>query len=383
MRVLLFLSGSIFTLAIHAQSLNTACNQPRGGDRLLKRTVATCEPGEAGSGQVWDFSNLKLPDASYELKYTGQGSDSLIGTEHRTMYYYRFSGDSLFCLGYENPTTFIAYQKPELLLTFPILQDRTISDYFDGKGLYCQQLNIRQCGKSTVTANASGDLILPGGDTLHRVLRTYTHKQIYQRMGSKTNAPISLQTDTILFTLNRDSIEYLLGNDSIRQDMEIWRWYAHGYRYPVLETIKSTIYQHGNPYEHFSTSFVYLPEEQYYDLPYDTDNQERRDIATDKQFEREWKNTAANGEKERNNISYNYELEANGDLYISYELKQPEEVSISLFNLQGQQLTTVQHTSLSAGLYNETISMGNYPTGEYLLRIITGKKVYAKKILKK
>ena len=31
--------------------------------------------------------------------------------------------------------------------------------------------------KSTVTADASGDLILPEGDTLHKVLRIHTHKK--------------------------------------------------------------------------------------------------------------------------------------------------------------------------------------------------------------
>lgn len=49
--------------------------------------------------------------------------------------------------------------------------------------------------------------------------------------------------------------------------------------------MKSTVYKFGNAHEHFTASFVYLPEEQYYDLPYDTDNQGRRDLASD---ERKW-----------------------------------------------------------------------------------------------
>ncbi len=385
MRVLLFLSGSIFTLGLHAQALSTASNIPRSGDQLIKHVVTTCEPGDTGSGQIWDFSNLKLQDASYELKYTTQGSDSIVATEHRTMYYYLLSGDSLFCLGYENPTTSITYQKPELLLSFPVVQDRAVSDYFDGEGNYCGHLHIRQRGKSTITADASGDLILPESDTLRKVLRIRTHKLIHQRMTPKENASASLQPDILPYTLNRDSIEHLLANDSIHLETETWRWYAHGYRYPVVETVKSTVYQYGNPHEHFSTSFIYLPEEQYYDLPYDANNQKRRDIATEEQVEREWRNTVKTGKKGRNDdiISYNYELESGGDLQVSYELKQPEKVTISLFNLQGQQLTIIQRTSPTAGLYSETIPMDSYPAGKYLLRITSGKKVYAEKILKK
>lgn len=385
MRALLFLAGSILTLSLHAQTLSTTSNMPRSGDQLIKHVVTTCEPGDMSSEQIWDFSNLKLKNASYQLKYTMQGSDSLVAIEHRTMYYHSISGDSLFCLGYENPTTLITYQKPELLLTFPILQNQKISDYFDGKGRYCEHMYIRQRGKSIITADASGDLILPEGDTLHKVLRIHTHKQIHQSIILKDNVSALLKVDTLPYTLNCDSIEYLLTNDSIHQEIETWRWYAYGYRYPVVETIKSTVYQDSKPYEHFSTSFIYLPEEQYYDLPYDTDNQKKRDMATEEQLERKWKNMDKSLEKGINDdtINYNYRIENNSDLYINYELKQFGNVTVSLFNLQGQKLETIQHTSLSAGLYNETISMDSYPTGEYLLRITTGEKVYAKKLFKK
>lgn len=83
--------------------------------------------------------------------------------------------------------------------------------------------------------DASGMLILPGGDTLQKVLRTYTHKRIHQRMTPQIIMPDSLRENIVPFVLNRDSIDYLLTNDSIRLETEIWRWYADGYRYPVLK----------------------------------------------------------------------------------------------------------------------------------------------------
>ena len=75
--------------------------------------------------------------------------------------------------------------------------------------------------------------------------------------------------------------------------MEIWRWYASGYRYPIFETIKSTTYKVETPYEHFTTSFAYMPSEQYYDLPHDAENQRQREI---KQQEKDWKKERDNKE---------------------------------------------------------------------------------------
>lgn len=379
--LLFFLLGCFLSLFLQAQSLSTDCNQFRGGDRLMKRMVTACEPGENGVQRVWDFGGLELRDANYELKYVLQGTDTVIGTEHCTMYYYRISGDSLFCLGYENPTTFIAYQKPELLLVFPVFQGRVVTDYFGGMGNYCERLEVWLRGKSTVTADASGVLILPGGDTLRKVLRTYTHKCIYQRMIPKVAIQDSLQIDTIPFVLNRDSIEYLLTNDSIRLETETWRWYADGYRYPVFETVKSTVYKFGNAHEHFTASFVYLPEEQYYDLPYDTDNQGRRDLASD---ERKWEPIDKNDRNERDNaaINYNFRIENDGNIYFNYRLKQFGEVWLILYDLQGQQLTATQHANQTVGDYIEKIPMKSYPKGEYLLRIAVGKEVYGEKFLK-
>ena len=379
--LLFFLLGCFLSLFLQAQSLSTDCNQLRGGDRLMKRMVTACEPGENGVQRVWDFGGLELRDANYELKYVLQGTDTVIGTEHCTMYYYRTSGDSLFCLGYENPTTFIAYQKPELLLVFPVFQGRVVTDYFDGMGNYCERLEVWLRGKSTVTADASVVLILPGGDTLRKVLRTYTHKCIYQRMIPKVAIQDSLQIDTIPFVLDRDSIEYLLTNDSIRLETETWRWYADGYRYPVFETVKSTVYKFGNAHEHFTASFVYLPEEQYYDLPYDTDNQGRRDLASD---ERKWEPIDKNDRNERDNaaINYNFRIENDGNIYFNYRLKQSGEVWLILYDLQGQQLTATQHANQTVGDYIEKIPMKSYPKGEYLLRIAVGKEVYGEKFLK-
>lgn len=383
MKKLIFsILGCFIYLSFQAQTLSPDSNQPRGGDCLMKRVVATCEAGESGTQQIWDFSGIKLQDTNYELQYVKQGVDTVIGIEHRTMYYYHTSGDSLFCLGYENPTILITYQKPELLLTFPLYQGRIITDYFDGIGNYCEQLNIRLQGKNTVMVDASGMLILPGGDTLRKVLRTYAHKLIHQRMAPKIIISDSLRENIVPFVLNRDSIDYLLTNDSIHLETETWRWYADGYRYPVFETVKSTVYKFSHAHEHFTTSFIYLPEEQYYDLPYDIENQKKRDLTDKEIWESKWKNTTKDGGSitEDENFSYQLRLDDSGYLHISYELRQAGGVVLILFDLQGRQISTIHHANQNIGHYEETLYMSSYSRGEYLLRITVGKKVYGEKL---
>lgn len=92
----IILIGSLFPLCIHGQILNTPYNLPRSGDRLMKCQIATIPPSKSGIQQIWNFANIKYQEANYELKYEIQGSDTIIGIEHRTIYYYRNSGDSLF-----------------------------------------------------------------------------------------------------------------------------------------------------------------------------------------------------------------------------------------------------------------------------------------------
>ncbi|MDR0989535.1 MAG: T9SS type A sorting domain-containing protein [Prevotellaceae bacterium] len=365
---------------VYAQLLNSDYNCPRSGDRLIKRQIEAIEAGQGGQNRQWDFSELELPEANYELSYSAQGADTIIGTEHRTMYYYRLSGDSLFCIGYENPTTLITYRHPELLLVFPLFQGRTVTDYFDGTGVYCDRLALRQRGKSIVKADASGTLLLPGNDTPLQVIRTYTRKQIHLRMMPMQEIP----TDTLPFVLERDSIDYLLAHDSIRTETQTWRWYADGYRYPVLETIKTHTYKFGKPLKFFTSSFIYLPEEQYYDLPYDVDNQQRRDEAAEEESKRQNNHHHSNkqGGKKDKSIDYQFGVGEDGNLHIDYTLKHPTKISITLYDLQGRQWSAVARGNQGVGSYSETISLTEYPRGEYLLRIEAGKEVFGEKILK-
>ena len=284
--LLLFLFASVLSLGLSSQiTLNSLCNLPRSGDRLVKQQVDYKAPGGKGVGVVWDFSDQTPLNDHYELNYRSLDahSDTLVGTEHRTMYYYHLRGDSLYSLGYENPTTLITYRKPETLLVFPFIYGRTFTDYFEGTCSYCSRLDIHVQGKSQVTADASGMLVLPGGDTLRHVLRVHHRKRMVESMEPFTPGS-SLRADTVPFVLDRDSIDWYLANDSSSLQVDTWRWYADGYRYPIFESVSGSICCLGKASPYFATSFYYPPHEQYYALDEDSDNRERRDGFVEKEY---------------------------------------------------------------------------------------------------
>lgn len=163
--------------------LNKDYNMFRGEDVITKQQVKYKHPGRAGANVLWDFSKQEAINEKYKLFYTQSESDSVItGCEHRTLYHYLLKNDSLFCLGYENPTTLMRNCNPELILIFPFTFQKKIENYFYGTGEYCRRLNITAQGKTLTQADAYGMIILPNGDTLKHVLRVHTLKKIAERM---------------------------------------------------------------------------------------------------------------------------------------------------------------------------------------------------------
>ena len=363
--------------------LSLSCHKLRPGDQLQKQQVVYKSPGETGVHQLWDFSQMESVDEDYRLKYISinAGTDTVAGVEHRTMYYYYLRGDSLFLSGYENPTTLVKYRKPEVLLVFPFPYGQTFTDYFEGLGNYCGRLGIHIEGKSVVTADALGVMMLPEGDTLRQVLRVHTKKSIIER-SVPMDSLAYLRIDTLSFVLNQDSIDYHLSNDSVHWELNTWRWYAKGYRYPVFESVHSTVCKSSKKYTNFSTSFYYPPHEQYYGLENDSENQDMRN-RIEEDIEVFPKNNLSVKEKngaDDEAIHYTYSMNEQGIL-LNYLLRTPSEVTVGLYDLQGRQLSATKKTFQNKGSYQRQFILRDFSIREFLLRISVGDKVYGEKIL--
>jgi hypothetical protein len=244
--------------------LEVESNLPRPGDEIVKYQVFYKTPGEGGTDVFWNFSDLEGPGEAYELVYdTINGI--LTGAEHRTRYYYKLLGDSLLLSGYENATTLMQNFQPELVQKFPVSYNDSSFTRFRGQGRYGDRLQVDVMGTVSSRADALGRMALPGNDTLKHVLRIHTLKRAVEEIQplpfhSQPNDALLLSPPAV----SADSIDSRLQTDSLVMEIETYRWYAQGYRYPVFETVKSRNIIGGVPKDCFATAFFFPPQKHYY-----------------------------------------------------------------------------------------------------------------------
>lgn len=377
------LTGVLLGKIYSQTTLNALYNLPRQGDRIVKLQVAYKDPGMNGASAVWDFSDLEILNDKYTLKYDTLRGDTLISREHRTMYYYQYRNDTLLFLGYRNPTTLVSYREPETYLVFPFPYGRSITSYYDGKGHYCDRFSVHIQGVTTTEADAVGRMILPEGDTLQNVLRVHLSKKVVEKMEPIFNYNM-ITTDTIPFVICRDSIDYRLNNDSTHFEIDTWLWYANGYRYPIFETKQARLFKKKEAYEQFGVSYYYPPHEQYYGLDEDMVNWIKRNNFRNENEDRVKEIESVKSEKEYKDeiIAYRYIIDEQGELHIFYSVERGTDLNICLYDLQGRQISAIVRNVVSGENYQECISIGNYPSGSYLLRISLGERIYGEKIWK-
>ena len=113
--------ATIFALPLSGQvlRLTSAENAFTAGDVIVKQQVEYKDAGTYGRGKTWDFSFLQAINEKYEVNYFYPDSTdfSLIcGREPDARFYYQLRNDSLFSVGFENNTSIMRYEKPELKL---------------------------------------------------------------------------------------------------------------------------------------------------------------------------------------------------------------------------------------------------------------------------
>ena len=334
--------------------LEARLNLPRVGDEIIKQQVEYKDPGRSGENVLWDFGKLQSRNDEYELSYI-LGKDSLLtGIEHRTRYYYALSGDSLLLWGYENYTTLMENEQPELLLRFPVNYGDSTFCYYNGNGKYCDRLKISALGTIESKADACGMMILPSGDTLKNVLRVRTVKRIAEKTEALVFNP---STDTLRTAVLSDSIEYRLANDTLLLGVETCRWYAKGYRYPIFETVKSITDKSGEEQNWFDTAFFYPPDEHSY-LEDDEENlallEEELD---DPQNADPWAG-----------LTYNFYPNPVAD-NLSIEIYMPKsgQVRMQLTSRTGLTAWMKDFGTWDEGIHAAPVYVGGFPTGEYVL----------------
>lgn len=365
MRVFIFLPMCMFFFFCEAQDIQMSLNMFRSGDVLVKKQISCKNLVQKGDDVLWDISDADVINKSYKVKYTDVSGhkDRMACTERATMYYYDLHNDTLLIGGFENNSTKIDYGLKEIFLRFPMKYGDFYSGLFHGTGTYCDKLSMRSFGKYTVEADACGTLVLPEGDTLRSVTRIHTERFVYG---------ISYPADSIVAISSRP-----FGTDSIIRFMEqkpfllktdIYRWYAEGYRYPVLEKHVTCLHGHeGKPY----TETFYIP----------LSGQEKSDDSeTRKNAVRSVTDGQTFGGIKENIEYYKVFLQEASSVRLEYRMAHPAEISYGVFTSDGKSVCQGGHGMMPSGTHCVDIDMSGCRNGVYVVYIDAGGHRYTEKI---
>ena len=351
----------------------------REGDVILKQEVQYKSPGRSGKNVVWDFSELTPLENEYRESYDRMDSLFTCSGMNAT-YQYRFSGDSLLCVGYFNQLLQMRHLLPELIMHYPLTYSDSICSFYYGEGKYSHTLNLAVYGETVRKADAEGILFLSDGEVLSDVLRVHESVRTGQRIASSPAILSFGETSSY----SKDSLIYHLTHDSITWRVDAYRWYAPGYRYPVFETVQTFVCASGIPVRHFQRSYYYPVEEQKY-LSEDRVNMAVREtLATQAERDEEELYTKKKSfGKKSGNYAYNSYFSPDGGLLkIDILLDGPSSVDLLLCSLSGICLFQKTLSECDAGMYQETFDLTSLPSADYLLSVIINGEVNSEKILK-
>ncbi|MDD2797227.1 MAG: hypothetical protein PHV20_01400 [Bacteroidales bacterium] len=331
--------------ATNFHALSASRNAYRAADQITKQQVEYKEPGTAGLGKVWDFSTVQPINEAYTLDYFIPDSTDMLrlcGMEHNTRYYYRQQADSVWGVGYENNTTTMEYTRPELRMRFPFAYGDTLRSDFEGVGQYGHFMALNVKGTTRVEADASGELRLPQNETVKKALRVHTLRHYTQT-----------------------------GKDSVEMTLDTYSWYAAGIRYPVFESIRTTINKKGNSSDTtlFTTSFYYPPEKQVSQI-------ETEPIPLDSLYEDE----GAAGVFTEATL---YPNPVVSNLVIKYKLTRQANIWFSVHNSMGVQFSSTSPEALEAGEHRTIVPMGSLNHGAYLIYVHVDDMLLRRGVMKK
>jgi len=368
-----FVLSSIPGILSAQHILQSELNLPRSGDEIIKQQVEYKDPGRSGANVLWDFGELKAVNDEYTLSYSEPvaiedsmyvlGLDTilvkdltngslLMGVEHNTMYYYYLTDNRLWVLGHENPATVLRYTKSLIAGAYPMQYQDTVNYDYQSEGFYSSTIPFSSDGKVRKRADAYGMMILPSGDTLRNVLRTHTVQTIRQ----------------VFQTGDSTTVEQ---NSSV----ETYKWYSKGYRYPIFETIRTSVRVEEAETVNFETAFFFPPQEHYY-LEEDEDNLSLLD--EDVEISNPENNNPWAG------LTYNfYPNPVETTLKIEIYMPKEGQVRMQLSDRMGRFVWKKNCGKWNEGIHSEEIFMSPFVKGEYVLNIWFDKYLVGEKILKR
>ena len=367
-RALSILSVSTCCISAAAQ-LSFQTNAPRGGDNVARKTISLTSPDQCSGFAVWDFGGKKIGTKKHVVRHVNQkvNGDSLWIYDAGTRYGLKLQEDGVSETSCENRNLSIKFDVPVKVLSFPMEYNDSIGGCFHGTGIYCDRRRMRSFGSWMLKADSKGSVIMPSGDTL-RAMRVHLRKRI-----SNIYYPLDSIRST-LAAFNADSIRHYQEADTAVIVSDEYRWYAGGYRYPVLEY--RSAHMESKPGEKTHIAYI-CPPENLENLPLDDENTRIRDD-NNKSGEGGRGEYADGNESGDNGFRYSFTQDSGSRrVRISYTAGRPVSAKAILASTMGIVYRTETSGKDTSG--ELTLDYGYLPTGQYIVYIKAGEKVFSEK----
>ena len=342
-------------------------HEVRANDEVKKQQVEYAAVDSTGQNMVWDLSEVELPKWTLTADYTAEDSRKgvVIGTERGTRNYYRSEPAALMLTGFENNLLKVEYDQPELLLRMPLVYGDHYEGQFHGTSVYCEKVFSRTFGTYRVVVDGTGSMLLPSGDTLRHVSRVHSTKLTSARFFPEVQRERMLKTYVDSIKFPADSIRFGVVNDSLVIETNTYRWYAAGYRYPVLEVI-ATGYKGEKPWT--TETFYCSPEvQQQID---DSENEQARRLLANKDTTggTDDRTSADDGQNSLDNILHHLTVTVSGSVVtIGYTLLQDATVTALVSDVSGIVYRQQSQTGQTGESYEMSIPCAGLRRGQYVL----------------
>lgn len=281
-----------------------------------------------------------------------------------------------------------------------------IDGCFWGEGRMDLSKYVRHVGKTTIEIVGRGRMITPEMDSLRHVL--LLKETSIGAITITKDFSISLAETKDSTMLSNDTINTWLHNDSITGKLEILKWYARGYRYPIIENRKIISYCKGIAIDSINVVYYHSIASQKYDLNEDLVNDSLRQKENEEAFDclfdgMPQSKSIAQIKSLGSDLSKNRASSTNSvieqetirgewcELYprvvsqsttLSYYMTNGNDLEISIFSPSGVLMwqKTISNLDSSGSIECSTAEL---VPGDYLLTCVIGEKRYSFKFVKK
>lgn len=339
-------------------------------------------------GLVWNMNDCKVLNADYSVKFVANRDSffhaPLSRLEAGTNYRYDIHDNTMFLKGFKNKTTRIKYDIPIATMRLPLVYNDELQGVYSGKGEDFMEHCVRIFGNYHTKVCGKGTLVTLDGDTLPNTLLLHSQRTISSTFSSLQEQLSRYGTLDSIPSLSPDSMPETVKNDSDKLIMDTYSWFAPGYRYAILETVK--IYQALPPNAPILQTAFYNAIDDQANLPDDEENAAIRRAILKNDSPHLYASERM-GQAGTSIIYLNDNIRAsisrNGSgmrLSIDYKVESNDKVSVSLYNLSGMQLFAKDMGNKKKGFYNDNFVINSISKGVYVLTVFVNGTPYSKEI---